>query len=543
MSPSLPTRVHRLRWLALLLVLRLLPGSVAAAPVPDPTDPFYDPESVQTIHLEIKSEDLDRLQRALPKRSSVPGTFRWNDQTRQNVGVRYKGNSSSNLDWPHKRGFLIAFSEFEKGQRFLGLRHVALDNGVQFGSLFSERLITDVLRGVGVNASRCNFARVDLNGKPMGVYVNVERIDKAFLQRHFGTDRGVLFKVDEGGPGADLGFLGDDPTLYRRTFELHAGDEADAYPELLDFIRASNDPSGSESELRRNLDVEAFVRTAAVMLLAGAFDQYTGWGPHNYYLYRNPADERWTYIPWDLDVGFADHAFGRVPVLDGWHAAWPAPVPERPLMERLISQPNLLRQYREQAGAILETWFRPEILIPKLRALHEQIRADLAEDPFPPRRATVPSDTGYQDILASMETFIRQRYALARAQLDAPGERPQPQPMQPPADQQGPQPGPPSDDAPTHFRAIKAASSGVELRWTNHTDGAAGYVVQRCAGAAATNFANAIGQGGQDIPTAIDRNVQPGKTYRYRVYAVRPTPEGPRGTGVSNVITVSIPEN
>ena len=543
MSPSLPIRVHRLRWLALLFALRLLPGSTAAAPAPDATDGFYDPESVQTIHLEIKSEDLDRLQRALPRRISVPGTFRWNDQTLQNVGVRYKGNSSSSPDWPHKRGFLIAFSEFEKGQRFLGLRHVALDNGVQFGSLFSERLITDVLRGVGVKASRCNYARVDLNGKSMGVYVNVERIDKAFLQRHFGTDRGVLFKVDEGGPGADLRYIGDDPAPYRRSFELRAGRDGEAYPELLDFIRAINDPSGSEADLRRSLDVEAFVKTTAVMLLAGAFDQYTGWGPHNYYLCCHPADQRWTYIPWDLDVGFADHAFGRIPVLDGWHAAWPAPVPERPLMERLVSQPNLLRQYREQAGAILETWFRPEILIPKLRAWHDQIRTDLAEDPFPPRRATVPSDKGYEDILASMEAFIRQRYALARAQLDAPGDRPRPQPLPPPPDQQGPQPGPPSPDAPTDLSAVKVTRSSVELRWANHAEGAMAYVVQRCAGADAKDFANAIGQEGPDITAAIDRNVQPGKVYRYRVYAVRPTPRGPQGTGVSNVITVPIPEN
>lgn len=88
---------------------------------------------------------------------------------------------------------------------FLGLRHVALDNGIQFGSLFSERLISDALREVGVTASRCNYARVYLNGKHAGVYVNVERIDKSFLHRHFKSDTGILFKVDEGGPGTDLG--------------------------------------------------------------------------------------------------------------------------------------------------------------------------------------------------------------------------------------------------------------------------------------------------------------------------------------------------
>ena len=84
MSPSFPTRVYRLLWPALLFALCLLPGSASAAPAPDATDRFYDPESVQTIHLEIKGEDLDRLRRALPRRISVPGTFRWNDQTLEN---------------------------------------------------------------------------------------------------------------------------------------------------------------------------------------------------------------------------------------------------------------------------------------------------------------------------------------------------------------------------------------------------------------------------------------------------------------------------
>ena len=37
-----------------------------------------------------------------------------------------------------------------RDQRFLGLRHVALDNGIQFGSLFSEPLIPGMLRELGV---------------------------------------------------------------------------------------------------------------------------------------------------------------------------------------------------------------------------------------------------------------------------------------------------------------------------------------------------------------------------------------------------------
>jgi hypothetical protein len=528
--------------MALLWVLIIWGWPAGHALAGDVSDRFYDPEVVQTIHLEIKPADLDRMHRALPQRICVPGVFRWHDQTLQPVGIRYKGNSSSSPDSSQKRAFLIAFSEFEKGQRFLGLRHVALDNGIQFGSVFSERLITDILRDVGVKASRCNYARVYLNEKYIGAYVNVERIDKRFLERRFGTDQGCLFKVSQGGPGADFRYLGADPALYEKTFDLHAGSKAEAFGELVEFMRTVDTSTGGEAELRRSLDVEAFVKTTAVLLFAGAFDQYTGWGPHNYYLYRNPVDQRWSYVPWDLDVGFADNAFGRVPVLAGWHAAWPAPVPGRPLMERLISHTNLLQRYRQQASVILEASFRPEILIPKLRALYEQIRPALEEDPFPPRRVTVPTDSGYADILASMEAFIRQRYTLARAQLDAPGNRPKPRPMLPPPHDEGPKPGPPSDDAPGDLRAVRVTDSTVELRWTNKAVGDVASVVQRCLGAAGTDFNNTIGREGAGVTSTVDRDVKPGMTYRYRVYAVLPTPQGPRGTGVSNVITVRIPE-
>ena len=250
-------------------------------------------------------------------------------------------------------------SKYKPGQRFLGLRHVALDNGIEFGSLFSEPLITDILRREGVKASRCNYARVSLNGQPAGVYVNVERIDRSFLARNFDSPKGPLFKVDHEGPGAGLRYLGSDPAEYKATFELHSGDQEKAYAELVTFIHWLNQPVLSAAALKGKLDMDRFTKTTAVMLFSGAFDQYTGWGAHNYYLYSNPSNHQWTYIPWDLDVGFADRAFGFVPVLDGWNAAWPVPVPGRPLLEHLVSNPVLLQEDPQEARRILEILVSP----------------------------------------------------------------------------------------------------------------------------------------------------------------------------------------
>ena len=508
---------------------------------------FYDPAVVQEVHLTVPPAELGRLQAALPERIFVPGTFRWGHHRLTNVGVRYKGNSSSNPRQTHKRSFLIKFSEFTKDQRLLGLERVSFDNGVQFGSLFSEQLITEVLHTLEIPAARCNYAKLYLNGSFHGVYVNVERVDRVFLKTHFDDASGALYKVDEGGPGGALdpfpASVGQDDHR-RHAFEPKSKTARPAAGDVLELIqRIHQTPAQDFSRvLHDNLEVDDFLRTMAVLLLSGAFDQLTGWNPHNYYLYHQPRTGRWHYLPWDLDVGFADNAFGRLPVLSQWNAAWPIPGgPRKRLIERIVDDPQLLARYRRYADQILEQHFHPRVMLPRIDALYARIKDDLEQDPFPHRRVTNPEDQDFDGIIDSIKQFVRDRYALARAQLNDPGERPQFARHRRP-DAQGPMPGESSGDAPTQLMVVAVTAQKVSLRWKDNAQGEAGHVVQRADHRGATQFRNHIGRPGQDRSTAADVRVQPGRTYRYRVYAVHPTPGGQRGTGVSNVITVYVPD-
>ena len=97
--------------------------------------------------------------------------------------------------------------------------------------------------------------------------------------------------------------------------------------------------------LESTIDVDQFFRVTSIMLLSGAFDQLTGWNAHNYYLFHDTQRGRWHYLPWDLDVGFCETAFGSLRVLDDWNAAWPVPVGRNnPLLDRVISNPELLNR-------------------------------------------------------------------------------------------------------------------------------------------------------------------------------------------------------
>lgn len=513
-----------------------------AKPKPDERQTeYYQPDEVQSVYLGVAEEDLKRMHAALPERIYVPASFRWRDISIDRVAIRFKGNSSSSPNQRHKRSFLVKFDKYDDNLRFLGLRRVSFDNGIQFGSLFSEPIITEILREQGIKTHRCNYAKLFLNDKFHGVYVNVERIDQTYIDEQL-VGNGALYKVDLGGPGGNLQYQGNDPESYKRAFEPKSKAAEEDTNRLVEFIRMihQSEPSEFADDLEAQLELDDFFRVTSVMLLSGAFDQLTGWNAHNYYLYHDPEQDRWRYIPWDLDVGFCEVAFGHIHVLADWNAAWPVPGhSQNPLLERIIANPTLLQRYRRHASEVLDKYFEPDQLCAKIDAKYKLIEQDLLRDPFPHQRATNPEDRDFAGIVASQKDFVRKRYATARQQLDDPGKRPKFAPRRRPG-QQEPKPGPKSADAPSMLRLTSVDSSSVQLKWDDNADGEAGHILQRAVGADSKEFRNHLGQPGDKITTATDPAVQEGQTYHYRVYALKRTPQGMQGTGVSNVVTVRV---
>ena len=505
------------------------------------SDDFYDREKVQEIYLEISELNLRKMNEALPVRKFVPATLQWRNINLKNVGVRYKGNSSSRINQKHKRGYLIKVNEFKKGERFFKLRRIALDNGVQFGSLFSEPIVTDILRDLNIPSSRFNYAKLYINNEYKGVYGNVERIDESFIKSQFGSKSGALFKVHMPGPGANFAYVGDDITQYKKGFEAKNKVAEKSFDELIKFIQVADksDKPKYEEMLNKYLMLDHFLKITAVMLFSGCFDQLTGWNPHNYYLYRNPKTDLWSYIPWDLDVGFADRAFGRIPVVDGWHAAWPIPGgPPKPILENIVTDSNLLRKYRETASLILEKYFKPESLHSRFDSLYSLIRHDLERDPFPKRRITNPDDKGYDDILNKLKQFSTRRYKLARKQLDSPGQRPKPHPGYKPKDHRNPNPGN-APNGPTNLQLISFNQNKVKLQWKDNAENEAGHIVQRASLETNWEFRNHIPRPGGSEIQALDDRVIMGRKYRYRVYAVFQSQNGMIGSQPSGIVEIT----
>jgi hypothetical protein len=255
----------------------------------------YNPDQVLDYHIEIAENDWSQLLADQTNSIYFPAQFRCGDETPITVGIRRKRSGGAS-----KVGLKVDFNEFVARQSYYGLRKFSLENGVSEGTTtdgaeasvyLSEYLAWRLMVLSGTISGRAVFARIHVNGETLGIYVNVEQVDKRFLRYRLGDDTGWLYKKSGG--------AGDG-------FKTHEDDGlVDPYAEYFCFWDGGGGgcpaPSAEEllQELPGRLNIEQMLRFGAVNALMGNTD-----GPlfkdNNYYWY-DWAGGRY-YLPWDLDT-------------------------------------------------------------------------------------------------------------------------------------------------------------------------------------------------------------------------------------------------
>ena len=132
-----------------------------------------------------------------------------------------------------------------------------------------------------------------------------------------------------------------------------------------------------------------------------------------------------------------------------------------------------------------------------------------------------------------MKKFMARRYELARKQLDNPG--PKPNNRHPANQNQHPKPGV-LPNGPTGLVIVSRTKNSIKLKWNDNAKNEAGHIVQRADKESAGKFRNFIPRPGNSETNAIDMKITPGETYRYRVYTVFSTPNGPAGSKPSGIV-------
>ena len=337
--------------LCLLLTLVFMNGSVlglqAAAPVMGYESRLFDTAAVHTIDIVI--DDWEGFLSTAQSEAYTVCDLLVDGEAFQNVGIRGKGNTSlstvSSMD-SERYSFKIEFDQYESGKTYHGQDKLSLNNLIQDSTYLKDYLTYRMMKEFGVAAPLCSFVWITVNGEDWGLYLAIEAVEDAFLQRNYGSGYGQLYKPDgmnmgggrgngkdfrledfdfetveqprpdhrqpggQGGPmerpdmggmggnDARLQYIDDDPDSYSTIFDSAKTDIADAdRARLIESLRQLSEGNAADA-----LDIDAVLRYFVVHNYVVTGDSYTGSMIHNYYLYE--ADGRLSMIPWDYNLAF-----------------------------------------------------------------------------------------------------------------------------------------------------------------------------------------------------------------------------------------------
>ena len=121
-----------------------------------------------------------------------------------NVGLRAKGNTSLTQveSYGNNRySFKLEFDHYESGQTYHGLDKLSLNNIIQDNTYMKDYITYRMMGEFGAVSPLCSYVYIRVNGEDWGLYLAVEGVEEAFMQRNYGGDYGELYKPDSQSSG------------------------------------------------------------------------------------------------------------------------------------------------------------------------------------------------------------------------------------------------------------------------------------------------------------------------------------------------------
>lgn len=351
---------------------------------------------VPRIQIEISRPGIAALEgtrwRSGQERPTAQATVREGSAIYTNVAVHLKGSAGSFRPIYQNPCLTLNFNKFAAGQSFHGLHKISLNNSIQDRSFLAEKVCRELFDAAGVPVPRAGHAKVELNGRNLGLYVLTEGFNKQFLRRYFQNTRGNLY---------DGGFLQD----ITAPLVVNSGDDPDDHSGLSRLVSAVSEPDPARrwARLDQALDVDRFLSFLAMDVLLCDWDGYA-MNRNNWRIFHDLGSNRMVFFPHGLDQMFGvARATPELPILP----------PMQGIVARAVVESAQGRtRYLERLSQLYTNVFRVDALLRRVDELAAVIRPVVAESN---QQAARRHDQEVQ----WLKQRIRQRDESLRRQLTA----------------------------------------------------------------------------------------------------------------------------
>ncbi len=355
-------------------------SSRPGVPVASPSeDDLFVRDTVWPLRVELSPDAVGSLRKNPRKR--VFATVREGGRTYERVRARLKGSVGSFRGLDDKPSFTLWFNQSDPAARFHGLRQIHLNNSVEDPSLLHEELGGEWFRSVGLPAPRATHARVELNGRSLGLYVLKEAFAPEFLARHFKNSGGNLYEPRSGG---DV----DSPMKLQ-----WGGGRGQSDRRRLAQAALDPDPARRWGRLGEVLDADRFIAFMAMEIMICHRDGYSA-ARNNFRLYHDLDSDRFLFLPHGMDqlLEPADYP---------WEPASLGGLVARGMLESMEGR----RAYEAEFRRLFGSFYQVELMTNRVN----QILGSLA-----PRLSRAELTTLRREAGAVVAGIIARHHALAR---------------------------------------------------------------------------------------------------------------------------------
>ncbi len=333
------------------------------------TNNFYDINAVREIRITFKQQNWDYILDSLFSHygddAKLEGDVSIDGHTFNHVGIRYKGFSSWDANQV-KNPFNIELDYQNVNQNYMGFTKIKLSNIVRDPSLIREALSYEILRKY-MPASQANFAMVYVNDVLIGLYTNVESVDKIFAEKQFGSNENSFFKGSPQvleypyGQNANLAYThGNDSANYMPYYDLVSDY---GWSDLLKLINILNNDTANISSIL-NIDRALWMHAFDYTLVN--LDSYIGYS-QNYYMYKDDNGV-FNSIIWDMNMSFGSFrntdatqlniSIAKIKQLNPLQILNTTPFSLRPLIKNLLANSTYRKMFLAHMRTIINENFR-----------------------------------------------------------------------------------------------------------------------------------------------------------------------------------------
>lgn len=395
---------------------------------------FYDVNTVQEIDIRFDQSNWEYVLDSLRVNGNglMLADVSINGKMYKDAGVRYRGSQSFRIGGK-RNALFIKLNYITKGRKHQKYKVLKLSNSLRDPSMLREVMACEIARAY-MPAPRANYAKVTVNGRYYGLFVNVEAVADRFLKRNFKDKKGSFFKVDpnpdvKGCSAEGMGALeyNESTKCYLANFEMENDDGWDDLITLTEVLEKNPDQIHTVLNVDRTLWMLAFNNVIINL------SSYSGQQSQNYYLYRDTITGLFTPIIWDLNLAFGSFkntGLGSDLTLKEMQQMDPllhADNPKKPLIRQLLKDPHYKKMYLSHIRTIRKEYFSSGKFAERAKQLQQMIRVPLSNDQDWPyeindfnksltttvgKQSKIP---GLLELMEKRERFLKKHPALAVA--------------------------------------------------------------------------------------------------------------------------------